>query len=200
MFATIRRTWTLCKLSLRVLMQDKDMLLLPLLGVVGVIVVVAVFAGIAEATGSLERLDGALTEDESQASTTDQVTVLDVGIAAAALLSATYVGIFFNAALISGAMMRLRGEDPTAGSAIASVTPYAFGVLAWAIISMTVGLVLGFVKSRSGWLGRIAIALVGGVWAYMTFSSSLSWSPRASAPFRPSKTPRASSSAPGANR
>ncbi|MCA9849124.1 MAG: hypothetical protein KC461_00555, partial [Dehalococcoidia bacterium] len=43
-------------------------------------------------------------------------------------------------------------------------------ILGWAIIAATVGLILNAIRDRTdNFLGQIALAIAGGVWAYMTF-------------------------------
>ena len=44
-----------------------------------------------------------------------------------------------------------------------------FYSLAWALVSATVGIILHLIERRAGFLGRIATALVGGVWSLVTF-------------------------------
>ncbi|HJO56602.1 MAG TPA: hypothetical protein QF772_00060, partial [Nitrospinaceae bacterium] len=57
MFATIGHTFSLMKMSWGVLMKDRELLLFPVFTVLGLLVVLGVFFGIASTTGSLERLD-----------------------------------------------------------------------------------------------------------------------------------------------
>ena len=97
MFATIGHTFSLMKMSWGVLMKDRELLLFPVFTVLGLVVVLGVFFGIASMTGSLERLD-------SETATT---TGMDAALYVLAFFSAYFVVIFFNAALISAALERL---------------------------------------------------------------------------------------------
>ena len=63
-----------------------------------------------------------------------------VYIAAALVLGV--VAVFFNGALVAGAHERLTGGDPTVRSAIGRAFARIPGLVPWAIITTTVGLVL----------------------------------------------------------
>ena len=162
MFATIGRTWDLAKRSWSVLMRDKELLLFPLMTVVGVLAVVGVFSAIGASAGSFDRLDAAEGEEG--------VNLLDVVVLVLGAVAMTFVGIFFNSALIAAAIERLRGGDPNVRSGLKAVLPYTHNILGWSIIAASVGLILQLARSNTdNFLGRIALAIVGGIWAYMTF-------------------------------
>lgn len=165
MFATIGHTFELMKMSWRVLMKDRELILFPILAGLVLLVVVGAAAGIGASTGTFERLsnDGA-TETQQAASTGDAL----LGIALYAI--GTFVVIFFNSALIAAAMQRLRGEDPTLSSGFRVARAHIGAIFVWALIAATVGLLLQVLRGRTdNFIGRIAISLVGGAWAYMTF-------------------------------
>lgn len=166
MFETIGHTFDLMKQSWRVLQQDRELILLPIMGAVGLALVALVFAGIAMGTGTLDRIDaatGATAEGES-------TQVIDAVLGLLFYVATTFVVIFFNAALIAAALERLRGGDPTVGSGLRKAASHLPAILGWALIAATVGLILQALRNRSdGLLGQIAVAIAGGVWAYMTF-------------------------------
>lgn len=164
MFANIGHTFSLIRQSWQVLMQDRKLVLFPIMGGVALLAVIAVFAGIAASTGSLDRLDTASAGGQTEATPADLVLSL-------LLLVATYsVVMFFNAALIATAMERLRGRPATIGYGLSKASSHIPAILGWAIIAATVGLILNAIRERTdGFLGQIAVAIAGGVWAYMTF-------------------------------
>jgi hypothetical protein len=163
MFATIGRTWNLAKMSWGVLMKDRELLLFPIMSLISIIVVAAVFGGIALATGSFDHISASGEAKED-------VRVIDVTILVLFSIAVAFVGIFFNAALVAGALERLRGGDPTVGSALRATLPHTPNILGWAIISASVGLILRALRDRTdNMLGRLVLSLIGGVWAYMTF-------------------------------
>jgi hypothetical protein len=174
MFATIGRTWQLAKLSWGVLMKDKELVFFPILSFATIAAVVGIFLAIAYSTGSFDRLDAAMNNND-QATTTaveeeESVNVGDVALYVVGFIAVTYVVVFFNAALVAAAIERLRGGDPNIATGLKAVLPQAHNILGWAIITGTVGLILQAARSRTdNFLGRIALAIAGGIWAYMTF-------------------------------
>ena len=166
MFATIGRTWNLMKSSLSVLSKDRELILFPIMSAISVLALLGIFAAIGSSTGSLDRIE-AMMEDQA---TAEGATVADVILLVAMAVGSYFLVIFFNAALIAAALQRLRGGDPNVGSGLRAVVPHIHNILGWAIISATVGLLLQLARGRTdNMLGRIALSIVGGIWAYMTF-------------------------------
>ena len=171
MFRTIGRTWKLAGMSWRVLMQDKELILFPVFSFLTVAIIVGIFLAIALSTGAFDRLDAAMNNQTAAADTSGEgVTIWDVTLYVLAFVLVTYAVIFFHSALVAAALERLRGGDPTVRSGFRAVVPYMHHILGWAIIAASVGLILQALRSRTdNILGRIALSLVGGAWAYMTF-------------------------------
>ena len=166
MFRTIGHTFSLMKMSWRVLMQDRELILFPIMAGIGVAILVGVLAAVAAATGTLDRLE---TATSGTAAAGEEVQAIDVILGIAVYTIAYFIVIFFNAALISAALERLRGGDPNVGSGLSHALRHVHTIIAWALIAATVGLLLQMARSRSGTFGRIALSIVGGVWAYVTF-------------------------------
>ena len=158
MFATIGHTFSLMKMSWGVLMKDRELLFFPLFTVLGLIVILGLFFGIASLTGSLERLDS------------DTATGMDSALYVLAFFSAYFVVIFFNAALISAALERLRGGDPNISSGLSHAMAHIHTLLGWAIIAGTVGLILQLLRANQrNAIARIVIDMIGGIWEFLTF-------------------------------
>lgn len=164
MFASIGHTFSLIRQSWRVLMQDRRLILFPIMGAIALLLMVGVFAGIAATTGSLDRMDTIAGGGETEATPADMIL-------SGLLLAASYfIVMFFNAALIATAMERLKGRPATIGYGLSRASSHAPAILGWAIIAATVGLILNALRDRTdGFLGQIALSIAGGVWAYMTF-------------------------------
>jgi hypothetical protein len=160
----------LMKTSWRVLMQDRELMLFPVLSGIAIILVGGLFAAIALSMGTFGRIGASAGE----ASTAATVNAADIGLFVLLSFVITAIAVFFNAALISAALERLNGGDPTVRSGLNAALGNLPPILGWAAISATVGLLLQLARSqaREGALGmvtRFAIAIVGGVWAYLTF-------------------------------
>lgn len=79
------------------------------------------------------------------------------------------IGIFFSAAIVGAATIRLRGGDPTLGDGLRIAASHLHKILGWAVVAATVGLVLRSFEQKAGLLGRIVIAIVGAAWGAVTF-------------------------------
>ena len=149
----IERSFRLVHQSYRILMHDKELMILPLIsGVITIAVAVSFF------------FTFKITEDgvrDGRAETLIPVFLLYV---------ITYtIGIFFQAAVIAGATERMRGGNPTVGSALAAAWQRIGSILMWAVVAATVGTILRAIHDRSAFIGRIVVALVGAAWSLATF-------------------------------
>src|SRR5690554_6670248 len=79
------------------------------------------------------------------------------------------VGIFFQAAVIAGAMERMRGGDPTLRSALSAAASRGGQIVLWAVVAATVGIALHAIEDRLGFVGRIIARIAGAAWALATF-------------------------------
>jgi hypothetical protein len=156
MFESIGRSIDLVKTSWNILMEDKKLLVFPVLsGLVTMIVILTfalplIFAGI---------VMGLATPGSG----------LFLLILFAFYAASYFVVIFFNTALISCVNSRLNGVDMSVREGIANASRHLPSILAWALISATVGIILHLLERRAGILGRIVTAIVGGVWSLVTF-------------------------------
>ena len=55
------------------------------------------------------------------------------------------------------------------GEGLKNALNHFTSILAWALISATVGLILQILRERAGFVGQIAASLVGGAWGLVTF-------------------------------
>ena len=164
MFATIGHTFELMKMSWRVLMQDRELILFPLMTAVVLAAELGVFAILAVGAGTFDRLDAPEGSPEAA------LTAVDYALGAGVFFVSYFVGIFFNSALVAAALERLRGGDPDVRSGLKAALSHLPAILGWALIAATVGLILQILRDRTdNFLGRIALSIVGGVWAYLTF-------------------------------
>lgn len=168
MFATIGHTFQLIKMSWRVLMKDRELIFFPIMAAVAMLLTVGVFAAVARATGTFDRYDAVQAKTADAAMSAGDV-LLGVGV----FFLTTFFGIFFNSALVAAALERLRGGDPNVASGLRAAMRHIHAIIGWALIAATVGLLLQLLRNmareRFGFLGGIAVSMVGGVWAYLTF-------------------------------
>lgn len=84
-------------------------------------------------------------------------------------LTQYFVIIFFNTALASAALARLRGEDTSFGKGMAIARSHLVSIFGYALIAATVGTVLRAMHERLGLIGRLAVDLIGLAWTVATF-------------------------------
>lgn len=151
----IATTWQLMKDSWNVLMRDKELLLFPVVSSVATFLVLLTF---------ILPFAGAAFFGARAASEALIYTVLFCYY-----VCNFFVVVFFNAALVAHVTTRLRGGEPTIGQSLAAATACAPQIAMWALVASTVGVILKWLSERAGFLGRIAIALVGFAWALVTY-------------------------------
>jgi uncharacterized membrane protein YeaQ/YmgE (transglycosylase-associated protein family) len=149
----IGRSFELVGQSYRVLMQDKELMVLPLLsGLLIIGVAASFFFGL--------NVQSALDKEQDAA----------LMLPAFLMYVATYaIGIFFQAAIIAGATERLRGGDPTVASALAAAGRRVVPIVMWAVVAATVGMLLRAIQDRAGFIGKIVVGIVGAAWSLATF-------------------------------
>src|SRR5262245_52405356 len=149
----IGRSFALVGQSYRILMQDKELMVLPLIS--GVIIVAAL-AALAFGFG----LDTARIERRG----------VETYIPLFVMYVITYsIGIFFQAAVVAGATERMQGGDPTVSSALAAAGRRIGPILMWALVAATVGVILRIMHDRLAFVGRIVASLLGAAWSLATF-------------------------------
>ncbi len=158
----IQNGFTLALSSFKVLRQDPELILFPLASGVSCTLVLAGFVlpMIGMGDGYFESLAD------------DQVTGSD--ILSYVLLFLYYfinffIIIFFNSALVSCAIIRFKGGNPTVGDGIRSAMSSIHYIALWALVAATVGLILKAIESRSEGVGRFIAGLLGAGWSILTF-------------------------------
>lgn len=156
MLTKLSNSWQLVKASASVLRADKELIVFPMISGLALILVSASFF-----VPMLFVNEGALLSG-------------DIGIFQMAIFFAFYmtqytVIIFFNTALVSAAMKRLEGGDPTVGYGLGMAWSRLGTILGYAAIAATVGMLLRAARERAGFLGQLVIGLVGFAWSLATF-------------------------------
>src|ERR687895_2520317 len=141
----IRWGFRLLGASWEVLRSDKELLVLPVLS----------FLAIAVATAGI----GALAWAGGLGSERDSLTALDYVYLFVFYFVAYFIGIFFNAAVVGAATIRLQGGDPTVGDGMRMARQHLGKIAGWALIAASVGLILRALEDRAGFIGRIVIGL-----------------------------------------
>src|SRR5437667_2477346 len=150
----LRIGWQLTKLSLGVLRKEKGLILLPFLsllitGAVWILFFITIFF---------------LTAP----SDVFGFWFFYVGLAIVYYVT-FFVSIYFNAAVMGTAMIRLNGGDPTISDGLKVANQNLKRIAGWALVSATVGLVLRAIAERFGVIGRIVAGFAGVAWGIATY-------------------------------
>src|SRR6187401_2937882 len=121
----IGRSFLLVGQSYRVLMQDKELMVLPLI------------SGITIALVSTAMIFGFGLHDVDRPR-----DLAHVGPVFLLYVACYTIGIFFQAAVIAGATERMRGGDPSVSSALAAASRRLGPILMWAVVAATVGMAI----------------------------------------------------------
>jgi hypothetical protein len=154
MFESIGRSFELVRTSWNILMDDKKLLVFPVLsGIVTILVILSfILVPLFQGTGFL-----------------DSGSILGIVYLFLFYLVSYFVVIFFNTALISCVNAKLNGKDMSIGEGLANSAKHLPAILGWAILAATVGLILNLLQERAGFIGDIILAIIGGVWSLVTY-------------------------------
>jgi hypothetical protein len=158
MFATLGNTLKLLKVSLDVLMRERDLLYFPMLSSIALIFVLAYVFIALSAGGAIDRI-----ANGAQFQTADFIFL---GIA---YFGASFVIVYFNTALVAAAHYRLSGGDPDFRFGLEAANDRLGAIFVWSAILATVGVLLRQLASSSGIVGRAAGFIVEMLWAWATF-------------------------------
>ncbi len=154
--------------SWRVLMLDKELLVFPLISGVACLMVMAGFAYPIWSSGMFEQVAAQSQNDPEAVKGLMSDPLLWV-VTFAYYYVTYYVIIFFNTALISCAMIRFRGENPTLGDGFRAAMERVPQIAGWALVAATVGVLLKILESRSRGGGRVATGILGMAWSAITY-------------------------------
>lgn len=153
----ISRGWQLTKMSLRIIKKDKELLLFPLIsGLFTVLIIMGFLLGMFYSVGIDEMFRG-MTEYSM------------IAIYFGLYFLIYFVSIFFNAAIIGCAMIRLNDGIPKLRDGFRIARENLGRIIAWTLFASTVGLVLRLIQQKAGVIGRIVIGFIGVAWALGTF-------------------------------
>jgi hypothetical protein len=154
----LSNSWELVKESWKVLRADKELLVFPVVSMIGSIIVTIAFM--------VPIFLSRLYESFSGGSSSSQIAFVAFMFV---FYVVEYTVIFFcNAALVGAAMIRLKGGDPTLRDGFRIASQHFGAIVGYAIISSTVGMILRAIAER-GIIGQIVSGFIGFAWNVATF-------------------------------
>jgi hypothetical protein len=157
MFERLSRSWELVKASYTVLRADKELIIFPIVSLLGTIAVMIVFAVPMALAGSFDRVAD------------NHTGIFEYGMAFLFYVVMYTIIIFSNAALVGAALIRLRGGDPSVADGFRIAREHLPQIIGYAVISATVGVVLRALRERGGLVGQIVAWLSNLAWNLATY-------------------------------
>jgi hypothetical protein len=149
------RGWELTKLSFRVIRKDKELLVLPLISGIATIILWGTFFGYVYFFNMFDSTGVSL--------------YATVALGFVFYLITNFIIIFFNAAVVGAAMIRLNGGDPTVSDGIRVAASRIKEILMWAIFAATVSLILRAIAEMFGFVGQLVAGVAGMAWSIATY-------------------------------
>jgi hypothetical protein len=162
MFERFETSFALARSSWRVLLTDKQLIIFPILSGIGCLFVLAGFALPFIAQPQLQNF---LNNNGNGINPPPWLYVA----AFAYYFCSYFVVIFFNAALISCALIRFNGGTPTVADGLGAAASRLPQILAWALVSATVGVILKLIENVHEKAGALVSALLGTAWTVITY-------------------------------
>jgi len=151
------RSLELARASWSVVRADKELMWFPVLSVIALVAILGSLVVPVVVLGGLA------------AATPGEPGPLAWLASLAFYVTAYFIGLFFNTALVGAAMIRMDGGDPTVGDGLRIAWARAGRIFGYACIAATVGLLLRMLEERVGWLGALVVKLIGVAWTFATF-------------------------------
>src|SRR5579872_1003473 len=163
MFDRITNGFDLARCSWAVLIKDKHLILFPIISGMLFLLVIASFAVPLATLVDWRDFQQHLQQNKNK----PPMWVYPVTFAF--YFCCYFVMIFCNSALVSCALLRFNGQEPSLGDGFRASCARLPQILAWAFVSASVGLILKLIENAHEKIGEFISAILGTAWSIMTF-------------------------------
>jgi hypothetical protein len=163
MFDRISNGMAIARSSWGVLVRDKHLIVFPIVSGILFVLVLASFIV------PLATLVDWAKFDQQMKANNNQPPVWIYAVSFAFYFCTYFVIIFCNSALISCAMLRFNGEEPSVGDGFRMAMARLPQIFAWALVSATVGVVLKVIENAHEKIGYYVAMILGTAWSVMTY-------------------------------
>lgn len=168
MFASLSRSWEFAKISYGILWDYKKLIIFPLVSTVAAAIVTASFLVPLWTTGTLEMwMEFMDSESSAVATTADQIWMYSILFLF--YFCSYFVIVFFNAGLTACALKVVSGEEPSIGYGFSMAAKRLPQIVAWALLSAVIGVVLKIIENANEKVGYWVAALLGSAWTALTY-------------------------------
>ncbi len=158
------RAWALGGACWNALLLDKEMLLFPIMSTLALLAAIGGSVAPLWASGTLDTImEGFQANPDS---------INDPWVMAVAFgfyFVSYFIMIFFNTALVTCAMIRFAGGDPTVMDGLRSSMRNLHKIFAWALFAASIGFLLNMLANRLKGVGKFLSSLLGAAWAIATY-------------------------------
>jgi hypothetical protein len=157
-FTRLSNGWTLSMNSFKVLKENKQLIIFPILSGIALILIMGSFvvSSLAIAGWDIENIS-------------EPGTVTTYVIVFLFYLVNYFVVVFFNMALIHCTRLYFKGEEVTIAKGLEFSKSRIGAIFLWSVFAATVGTILKLIQENVGWLGKIITGLIGIIWGIATF-------------------------------
>ena len=175
MFDSISNSWAILKQSWGVLRKNKELTLFPIISGIVSMLVAATFVLPFFVVPELRHQVMAWGDQANQAAQGGGQRGIETGRIVMFVLmflfyvTSYFVVVFFNVALVSCAVVRMSGGEPTLRDGFSAAGARLPQILGWSVVAGTVGMILKLIEDRSDAIGRFVIGLLGLAWTVTTY-------------------------------
>jgi hypothetical protein len=150
--------WTIAKNSFKVLKENKQLIVFPILSGISIILIIAsLFTAVLG-------FSGWNVDNIKDVGTVESYVFLFVFY-----IINYFVIVFFNMALFHCTSLYFKGEEVTIRKGVDFSLSRIGSIFAWAVFAGTIGAVLKIIQENVGSLGKIITGIIGIVWSIATF-------------------------------
>jgi hypothetical protein len=165
MFDTISNSFEIMRQCITVLRKDRELIIFPILSGAAMLLVTASFV--------LPLAGTDFSTIEANLRSLDTTNISQDPVAWILLFAFYFVNYFvitfFNAALISCAIVRFNGGDPTVATGLRFACKRIPQIAGWALVSATVGILLRLLENNKNFGAQIVGALAGIAWSIASY-------------------------------
>jgi hypothetical protein len=150
--------WTIAMNSMKVLKENKQLIIFPILSGVSIILILGSFgtAVLASAGWDVHEI-GTIS------------TAGNYALIFAFYIVNYFIVVFFNTALVHCSSLYFKGEEVTVNKGLQFSMSRIGAIFSWTVFAGTVGAILKIIQENVGSLGKIITSIVGIVWGIATF-------------------------------
>lgn len=157
-FERLSNGWTLAMNSFKVLKENKQLIIFPLLSGISILLVMGSF---------VLAFFGYFTGNDETAAEPGTLTIYLVMFLF--YLVNYFIVVFFNMALIHCTRLYFRGEEVSVNAGLRFSISRIGAIFSWSLFAATVGTILKIIQEESGIIGKIITGIIGVIWSIATF-------------------------------